>query len=867
MGEVYRARDKRLGRTVAIKVLPTELSTRADLRDRFEREARVISNLSHPHICALYDVGNQDGVEFLVMEFLEGETLAERLERGPIPYEQMLRYGIEIAEALEWAHRAGVVHRDLKPGNIMLTRSGAKLLDFGLAKLRPMESALYVSNIQSSPTGAGNLSMAGTIVGTVQYMAPEQLEGKDADSRADIFAFGTVLYEMATGKRAFEGGSYASVIAAIMSSQPAPISTVLKVTPAALDRVVGKCLAKDPDERWHSAHDLAAELRWILEGGTQSSAVLLPMPSAHWVGRIKRALPALLLAIITALAVIVVLARKPRSVLPLVKLSIVHAAQTAASGPIALSPDGKKVAMAATGTDGGKLLWIRDLQSLEPKSLPATDDAVYPFWSPDGRFLAFFTQDKLKRMEVGGGPPQTLADAPGGKGGSWNKDGVILLSPTFTGGIFRMQATGGAMTPLTNLDASRQESSHRWPWFLPDGIHFLYVILAAQRENCGIYAGSIADSHLKKQLTIDYSRVEYASPGYLIFIRGRTLTAQRFDADKLELQGDAYSLGEKAGYDGYSGYGAFSSAGNVLTFGSLDEPKKHLVLRSRDGKELSSHGTPADYREPAVSPDGKRVVVERRDPATDNNDLWIVELTRDTFTRFTFDPSNEVSALWSPDGTRIVFCSNPKGLINIYQKDLSSGTQTLLVDSPDPKYPDDWSQDGKYILFDELASKTKFDIKYFSPDGKQQPQTFLETPFNETHARFSPDVNWIAYTSDETGRAEVYARRFPPQSNEKWQISTNGGDQAFWSRDGSEIYYLSAERKLMAVVVTTGATLDAGVPVLVTAAAVDPNTLVDDRNQYAPAPDGKSFLITERVAKSEVSPVSIILNWPALLHD
>ncbi|HSP07938.1 MAG TPA: hypothetical protein VLR94_12235, partial [Acidobacteriota bacterium] len=456
----------------------------------------------------------------------------------------------------------------------------------------------------------------------------------------------------------------------------------------------------------------------------------------------------------------------------------------------------------------------------------------------------------------------------GAKGVTWNQDGTLLISPTFTGGLFRLPASGGAMTPVTTLDATLQESSHRWPWFLPDHQHFLYVILAAERRNCGIFVGSLTDPAFKKHLLSDFSRVEYVPPGYIIYMRGKTLLAQQFDPRRLELKGESFSLGEKAGYDGYSAYGAFSaSAQGVLSFGKLDEAQKEIVWHDRNGKELGSMGQPADYREPSMSPDGKKVVIEKRDLETDNNDLWIVELSRGTFSRFTFESSNEVSPVWSPDGKAVIYCSNPDGRINIYQKQVSgSGSQEILVNTADPKYPDGLSSDGRYLLYDELANTTKFDIWYVDLQNGNKRAPFLNTPFNETHARFSPDGLWVAYSSDESGRSEVYIRRFPPSSDVSLQISTTGGDQAQWRIDGKELFYISADRQMMSVPIQPGATLEPGDPVPLFPADVDPNGLIDDRNQYLVTADGQKFLFAQRAAQPEVSPITVILNWTAMLH-
>lgn len=870
MGHVYRAEDTRLGRTVALKVLSPERADRHDLRERFIREAKAISRVAHSNICALYDVGHQDGTDYLVMEYLEGETLAARLQKGPLPKDQLLRTGIEIADALAKAHRHGIIHRDLKPSNIFMTASGAKLLDFGLAKQGEVELSTSISIAQTEPGRIGHdLTVDGAILGTVQYMSPEQLEGKNIDSRTDIFAFGAVFHEMATGKRAFEAKSQATLIASILTSQPPSIISQERNLPPALDRLVNKCLAKDPDERWQSATDLASELRWIAEGGPERS---FPKPawSKFFSEKILlRTVAALLL--LAVIAMTLTLRRVSSSVqqIPLTKLSVMMPAGARNTGSLALSHDSRKLVYSALSNEGTASLWMRDLDSLESKPMAGTEDGTAPFWSPDDRFLAFFTQSKLKKVQVGGGPAQNLCDASGAKGGSWNKEGTLLIAPTFTGGLYRISADGGPLKPVTTPDASLQESSHRWPWFLPDGKHFLYVVLAAQRENCGIFAGSLDDPKFKKRLLPDFSRVEYASPGTLIFSRGNTLLAQSFDADRLELNGEALSLGEKTGYDGYSAYAAFSTSNvGTLSFGNIDALRTQLAWFDRGGNRQSVLGEPADYREMSFSPDESKVVLERSDPATGNNDLWIVELLRGAFSRFTYDPSNEVAPLWSPDGNRIVYCSNPNGRINIYEKSAAAtGNPELVVDSAEPKYPDDWSPDANYITYESVSPQTKYDLWYVPLSGDRKPEIFLQTQFNETHSRFSPDGKWIAYTSDETGRGEIYLRRFPSSGDGKWQVSTGGGDQAQWRSDGKELYYISADKKLTVVPIRLDKEPTLGTPAPLFQTRVIPNTLVDNRNQYLVDSGGTRFLFTERVDPTTSSPIQIILHWQASLEQ
>ena len=534
MGEVYKARDTRLDRIVAIKVLPTHLADRPELRGRFEREAKTIASLNHPHICTLYDTGHQDEIDFLVMEYLEGETLAQRLVKGSLPMEQVLRYAIEISDALDKAHRKGVTHRDLKPGNIMLTKTGTKLLDFGLAKLK---QEVVPANVPLSdlPTAKDPLTAQGTLLGTLQYMAPEQLEGKEVDARTDIFAFGASVYEMATGKRAFEGKSQASLIAKILEIDPPPISSLQPMTPPALDRVVKRCLAKEPEMRWQTASDLCEELKWIAEGGSRTG---MPAPVvAQRKIRERVAWAVAVIAVVAALALASPFFRRSSDEPRVLKIAVLPPEKTTFSvrSLPAVSPDGRRLAFVLTA--GGKdELWVRDLDSLAARALTGTDGASYPFWSPDSRTIAFFADQKLKKTEVAGGPALTLCDAINGRGGTWNNDGVILFG-VFGGSIFRVSAAGGIATALTAPDKASGETDHRVPWFLPDGRHFLYTATNRDPEKVVIYAGDL-DSKNRKLVVAGNSNAVYSPPGYLLFVRERTLMVQPFDVGKLETTGD-----------------------------------------------------------------------------------------------------------------------------------------------------------------------------------------------------------------------------------------------------------------------------------------------------------------------------------------
>ncbi len=866
MGEVYRARDTRLERTVAVKVLPSHLSSSPEVRQRFEREARTISQLSHPHICALYDVGNQDGVEYLVMEYLEGETLADRLAKGPVPLEQALRYGVEMCDALDRAHRQGIVHRDLKPGNVMLTRSGVKLLDFGLAKV--IAKAAAPSGVTALPTVAGSspLTQEGTILGTFQYMAPEQLEGKEADARTDIFAFGCVLYEMATGRKAFSGTSRASLISAIMSSEPPSVSSVQPMTPPVLDRVAKTCLAKDPDDRWQSAHDVASELKWIAEGSQAGAPVPVVARRKHR-ERIAWSLAGVSLA--AALVLAVVHFRRAAIETRPTRFFVFPPEQTTlAGGPAApqatVSPDGHYLAFGAVTSDKKTHLWVRSLDSLAPQKLPGTEGASSPFWSPDSRFIGFFAQGKLKKIDVPGGPPVTLCDAPAGNGGAWNRDGVIVFAPNREGGLARVSAAGGIPTSATTLDRRRKETAHVWPQFLPDGSHFLYLVLSGQRESRGIYVDSLGSEGAKHVLKTEV-RAAYAPPGYLLFVRQGTLMAQRFDPNRLRLTGEPVRVAEEVAYNPSNGRTTFSVSENgVLAYrsgGAGGLPTTELVWFDRGGKRIESAAGPALYLRPALSPDGKRVAVERLDNRTGIDDIWLVDLARSTLSRFTFGSFNQRSPVWSPDGGRIVFASDRDGTSNLYQKTSSgAGSEELLFRSDTAKHSTDWSPDGRFIAYENQDPKTGLDLWLLPLFGDRKPISFLRTEFDEGQGQFSPDGRWMAYTSDESGRREVYVQPFPASSG-KWQISTAGGAYPRWRRDGKELFYIAADQRLMAVAVHADSAVQAGQP----QALFEPRFSGIPVIPHSVSADGQRFLINTPVEEFNSAPLTVVLNWTAEL--
>ena len=876
MGEVYRARDTRLDRTVAIKILPAHLSDNPEAKQRFDREARAISSLNHPNICTLYDVGHQDGMDYLVMEFLEGETLATRLAKGPLPPEQLLKYGIEICEGLEKAHKTGVIHRDLKPGNIMLTKAGAKLMDFGLAKAAtgpPPASGLSATldgAFAGGPSAGGGaratqgpLTAAGTIVGTFQYMSTEQIEGKEADARSDIFAMGAVLYEMATGIRAFTGKTQASVIAAILAAEPQPISVVRPMSPPALDRVVKVCLAKDPDERFQSVHDLKLQLMWIVEGGSQ---VGVPAPVAARRKNRERILTAAVafcgLLAAGGIAGTVIFAKKADSFRKVVRAQIGAPERYSftslnASNHVAISPDGNAIAFVAEG-EGKQFLWVRPLQATAAQALAGTEGAYYPFWSPDSKFLGFFANGKMKKVEASGGVVQTLCDSPFGRGGSWNRDGVILFTPGIHDVIYRVPDGGGQPVAVTKVKKPGPYAGSRWPYFLPDGKHFLYVGTEEGDFRGKIYAGSL-DSPEAKLIVEENSAAVYAN-GHIFFIKDGNLVAQPFDPDRLSVSGNPFPVAPKVEYYEAKSQGNFSVSDNgVLVYRSAYSSPQRLVWLDRGGKQVATLGEPGTYGSPRLSPDGRTLVIPREDPAdVGKNDLWLLEVQRGIFSRLTFHPAVSYTAAWSPDGSHLAIAS----LGTKAQIIPANGSGTpITASSEQVSMIRDWSPDGHTILVQQQNSSTGMDVMSLRASDKPQPITpVLNSQFDEILPRLSPDGRWLAYISNESGRGEVYVIPFPGPGGGRWQISNNGVTMGIpgiaWSRDGKQLYFRDTAGGLMAVdVQPRDREFHAGVPrqIFMAIGGVRP---------LDTAPDGR-ILVALQAEQEISSPITLVLNWDA----
>jgi serine/threonine protein kinase len=877
MGEVYRARDTRLGRDVALKVLPAHLSSNPDLRQRMEREARSISSLNHPHICTLHDIGSQDGVDFLVMEFLDGETLADRLHRGAMPIEEALQTAIKIADALDKAHACGIVHRDLKPANIMLTKNGPKLMDFGLAKPAPgLSSGSGASPLTpSTPTmsvaalsaSASPLTQKGTVVGTFQYMAPEVLQGAEADARSDVFSFGCVLYEVFTGRRAFEGKSQFSVLGAILDKEPDRISVVLPSSPPRLDETVWRCLAKNPEQRYGCMHDVRIQLQALAEA---DSAGAPPEPLKQSSGNSR--LPWLVAAITTLIALIFVAAYVFRAPQPaaVVQSSILPPAGTSFvtmlpnSGPAVLSPDGTRIAFTARDDKSKVLLYVRPLTSLTAQPLPGTDDAMYPFWSPDGRELGFFTPGKMKKIAADGGPPQTLCDSVGGRGGAWSKEGVIVFSPSTTQALLRVSSSGGTPEPASRLDTAQAENSHRWPSFLPDGKHFLYWSRNSRAgEPSVLYVGKLGT--LESKLLMKSETMAIYASDHLLFMRGQTLMAQAFNPSRLELSGEPVPLAEHVAINGASVRAMFSASNTGTLIYQTGDPSGgwNLVWWGRDGKQISSIPQSGRYLGPNLSPDGTKLAVEIFAGAQGIGDIWVLDIMRGTSTRLTFGPLGQGNPAWSPDGKTIYYSSGAPPYIVAKAADGSTPERIVLEDKDTRAFPDSFSPDGRYLVYDRRApqNETGYHLWALPLFGDGKPFPVVQSAFDERFAEVSPNGKWMAYQSNESGRWEVYITAFPT-GGAKWQVSSVGGASPKWRRDSKELFYIDPSDNMVAVDVNvSGNAVQLGTPHNLFQA-------IGIQREYGPydvTADGKKFLLNSGNLKEGSDPFTLVQNWPAEL--
>ena len=847
MGEVYRARDPRLGRDVAIKVLPSAFSSDAERLHRFEQEARAAAALNHPNILAVHDIGQHNGAPYIVSELLEGETLRGRLNTGALPVRKAVEYAIQIAHGLAAAHEKGITHRDLKPENVFITVDGrVKILDFGLAKLTQTEPA--VGALSALPTTPLD-TLPGVVLGTIGYMAPEQVRGQQADHRSDIFAFGAILYEMLGGQRAFRGDTAADTMGAILAKDPPDLPVADRHIPPALERIVDRCLEKKPTARFQSAGDLT----FALEGLSSYSGVASVVAGSTRPARRERLAWMSAVALVTLMAAAaIVWALRPVPTAPEMRVEI-NTPPTADPTSLAISPDGQKVVFAAT-SEGRSRLWLRSLESVSARPLAGTEGYfLLPFWSPDSRSVGFFADGQLKRMDIGGGSAQELANAGLGLGGTWNRDGTILFTPGPVSPIFRIPATGGEPAAVTRLERPQQQH-HNFPAFLPDGRHFLYYVHSPEAR--GVYVGQLDGSETRRLLDAD-APAGYASSGHLLFVRQGTLFAQQLDPVRLELTGSPVPVAERVTVGWGLPVAAVSiSAAGPLVYRSGSAGQPHFVWVDRSGKEMGKVSPDsAEAIGPSLSPDDRRVALFR--VVSGNVDVWLLDLGRSVVSRFTSDAADDIYPIWSPDATRIVFSSNRKGVMDLYQKPASgAGSEELLLSTAQAKFATDWSLDGRFLLYGSEDPKASSDIWASPMDGDRKPFPVVQTNFDERDGRFSPDGKWIAYESNESGRAEIYVQPFPGPGG-KWLISTAGGQQARWRRDGKELFYMAPDNRLMAVPIqlaSNGQAVEAGAPVPLF------GMRISGLGDYMVASTGQQFLMNT-VTEEATSPITVILNW------
>jgi len=800
MGEVYRARDTRLGREVAVKVLPEHLSTNAEVRTRFEREARAVAALAHPHICVLHDVGREGEIDYLVMELVEGETLAARLAKGPLPLPEVLRLGAQIADALDRAHRAGVVHRDLKPGNVMVGKGGAKLMDFGLARATATSgpvsgSGTTMAALTQSPTRVSPLTAEGTLVGTFQYMSPEQLEGQEADSRSDLWALGCVLYEMATGKRAYEGATQASLISSIMRDTPRPLSEIAPMSPPALERLVLQCLAKDPDERWQSAGDVRRELAWIGSGSTTSGVhlapVIAPRPRASnigWLGLLGGAVVAL---------VALLFAFGPWSAKPaatrLARFFLDAPQGTTIGQPAepALSPDGRMFVFVSYDSVGVPRLYVRALDAPLARLIPGTEGASLPFWSPDGRMVAFFAAAKLRKVALDGSSAVVLCDAPDARGGTWSKDNIILFSPDRESGLSQVPSGGGQPTPVTQLDKARGELGHRYPQFLPDGRHFLYTAIGTGEEQL-TYAASLTGGK-PEEVCRGGSVAHYVAPGYLLYLDSgvnspqRRLLARRFDASRRRASGQAQVVLDDVNSNNFGYANVTSSAQGTLVVQHWTDPRLVLTWRNREGSSAGVAVADLDGQIPSLSPDGTRIAYALNSPP----DLAVVDLASGVANRVTYDNKRLTNIIWSADGKHLAFARllGARGW-EIHTKAADgSGPDSLLFHGPGLfAFPMSWAPDGSSMLARVSDSTGTIDL-WRVPLRDGRAEIFARTPGVDRSAEYSPDGRWILSIVTENAKSVCFIRS-TDDPRTRYQLLFPSLADASWGKGGEELLLL-----------------------------------------------------------------------------
>jgi len=865
---VYRARDSRLARDVALKVLPETFARDADRMVRFEREAKVLASLNHPNIAQLYGFEESNAARALVMELVEGPTLAERIKQGSLPIGEALPVAKQIAEGLEYAHEHGIIHRDLKPSNVKLTPDGqVKILDFGLAKALEAESA--EEELRNSPTLSGAATREGVLLGTAAYMSPEQARGKRVDRRADIWAFGCVLYEMLTGLCAFGGETTSDILACVIRAEPDWSSLPVSVAPR-IRELLRRCLQKDPKRRLQAIGEARVAMEEIL-AGAPDVVDFAPPADGHLKLRERIAWTTAVasLTIVVALLSIGYFSRKSKPAQPI--LSQIGPPENTkfvlvglSAGPPVLSPDGNLLAFAARSADGKQPLWVRSLDGAREGPLAGTEGATFPFWSPDSRSLGFFANGKVNRIDATGGPLLVLCDAASGRGGAWGTDGTILFAVLF-GPLLGVPASGGTPQPVTKLNESLNQRSHRWPQFLPDGRHFLFLAQAAATENSAIYAGSL-DGGEPKLLVRNESSAMYAPPGYLLFVRQGTLVAQGFNANKLQLTGDAVPLARRGDADSAMSRGDFSVSENgILVYASGTLSVARLLWFDRSGRQLAETGTEDIYGFPRISPDGRKLVVSRASGASSSS-IWIFDLVRGTSSRLTFSAGRNDLPVWSPDGKSIAFTSTQGGNRHIYQQAADgTGTATPLVVSEGDEILPSWSSDGRYIVFQTQTNprNSPFEIWVKPLFGDRKAFPVAQNPqFLQGDPAISPDDKWLAHDSDESGRFEVYLTPFL-HGGGKWQISTSGGGCARWRADGRELFYMSLDNKITSAEISGQAS----------SVAIGKVQPLFQTNPVPSAPecmydvtaDGKKFVVVTPSTQQGSQPPTLVVNWPAVL--
>ena len=872
MGEVYRARDTKLQREVAVKVLPEDVTSNAERLGRFRREAHLLAALNHPNIAAIYGLEDSGPRLALVMELVEGPTLREQLARGPLPVGEALPMAQQIAEGLEYAHERGIIHRDLKPANIKITPEGKmKVLDFGLGKaFAPREASPEGASEDptQSPTLTAPATRSGVILGTAAYMAPEQARGRRVDRRADIWSFGCVLYEMLTGRRAFQGETVSDTLAGILKTEP-DWAALPEGTPPRIWTLLRRCLVKDPRQRLQAIGDARIAIEEVLVTPDQAVDQPAPAPRARKLGA-RESLAWLLAAAMAGLCIVLALGRKPAGPEPLVVRSSITPPDRARfdfgqdrSGSLSISPDGRHVTFALQTPGGERSLWIRSFDSMEARPLPGTKSGNWPFWSPDSQQIVFFAGGRLKRIDLAGSPAIAVCEATDGRTGSWSRDGVIIFSPSPASAIFSAPAAGGQAQPVTSLDESHGETTHRWATFLPDGQHFLYMAGSAgaglMNEANAIYLAELGKEG-RRRLLLARSNVAYAA-GNLLYVRDRILLAQPFDANGLELTGEPSPIAEDIQYlpGWFRAVFAVSGSGAIVyRTGAAFSPSR-LTLVGRDGKEMSKVTDFAQYESPpALSPDGKRVAFSPLDPDTGVGDIWLQDLIGGTRSRLTFGSTSEFYPIWSPDGQHIVYNVTPRR-DTLFIRPVNGGKEEVLLGSERFKEATDWSRDGRHIVFNQYDTtpKSRSGVWVLPLADRTNARPFVDTEFNEQGGRLSPDGRWMLYTSDDSGRDEIYVAPFPGVGG-KWVVSVAGGTSGWWSRGGAEIVYLDPDLTLMSVVVqTTGAAFAADTP--------RPLFRVPLAVSVDVASDGQRFLIGSRSEGEQDPPLTLVTNWPAAL--